>query len=220
MIVFSQLQKLAGDVSPLLSERHFREIRQASIRDFGVTPSVLVEHCNDQYIVSRVKPLHDRQAFMQWMSFFQCEALSVEPEDLTTLVSDRVIRSTMQNGWSSISAGLDKLMPFELYDSIEAAAVKVFNQPSTQYYGELTEKKAAELRSQNEQAILAQMKANGIRDPLAQWDAFDAQRQKEASERLAREDSAAAGFLAETQGPPAEEYSFNGFPTTPQEEEF
>lgn len=220
MIIFSQLQKLAGDVSPLLAERHFREIRQASIRDFGVAPTVLVEHCDDRYIISRVTPLRDRQAFFGWLSFFQCEALSVEPEDLAVLISDRVIRTAMQQAWGSIAAGLDKLMPGELYDAIESAAFKTFNKPATQVYGELTEEKANQLRSQNEQAILAQMRANGIRDPLAQWDAWDAQRAKDASERLAREDSAAAGFLAETEAPPAEEYSFSGFPVNPTQEEF
>jgi hypothetical protein len=221
MIVFSQFQNLAGDVSPLMAERHFRQIRQVSIRDYGVTPNVLVEHCDDRYIISRVAPLPNRQAFMQFLSFFQAEAISVEADDLTVLVSDRIIRASMQQGWGSIAADLDKLQPSELYDAIESAAVKVFNQPTgPQYYGELTEQKAAQLKNQNEQSTLAQMAQLGIRDPLEKWNRIDAQRQKEAAEIQAREDRAVDGFMAEQEAPPAEEYSFSGFPINPQQEEF
>ncbi len=218
MIVFTPFKSLFGDVSPLFAERRGAQLRADSIKTYGVTPAVIA--ADDTYLTFRVSPLRDRQTFFGWLGFIQAEAVSVEAEDLPVLVSDRVIRSSMQQGWSSVASYLDKLQPSELYDAIESAAVKVFNQPGTQYYGELTEKKAAELRSQNEQAILAQMKAAGIRDPLAQWDAFDAQRAKDASERLAKEDSAAAGFLAETEAPPAEEYTFSGFPVNPTPEEF
>lgn len=191
MIVFANFHRLFGDTSPLFAERKGAEIRIASIRDFGITPNILPEHCTPDHGVLRITPIPDRHVFYQWLGFIQAEAVSVEAGDLNVFVPDHIIRTGMQSNWNSIAPDLDKLMPEELFDSLERAALKVFTAQPTQ--GTSTDEQW--LRGHQEQTTLAAMKQAGIKDPLAHWDAYDAQRERERFAHLEREDQAISDFM-------------------------
>ena len=191
MIVFANFHRLFGDTSPLFSERKGAEIRNVSIKQFGITPTVLPEHCTAYYGVLRVEPSRDRQVFFDWLRFIEAEAVSIEQADLAVLVPDKVVRTGMMANWKILARELDKIPSGDLYESLESAALKVFVAQPVQ----VSDADSRFVRDQQEQQSLADLKAAGLKDPLEEYDRYDEAKARAVAAYQAREDQKTNAFM-------------------------
>ena len=149
MIAYANFKNLLGDTSPIFSVRRGAELRETSIKSFGITPTVVAS--DDSYTSSRITPPRDRALLYQWFGWMQIEAVSVEAEDLSILIPDKVCSTMMQTHWDIVGPMLDKRTPDELFDSLESAAVRAFNSKiGPEVYGEMSEQKLNQTTPQPE----------------------------------------------------------------------
>jgi hypothetical protein len=214
MLIFSNFPKLFEGTSVLFAERRGAQIRADSIKHYGITPEVISG--DESYLVFRITPPSDRGLLYQFFQFIHAEAVTVEVDDVPRFVTDKVIRTGLVQNWGAVSGSLDKLTPDEVFDALERAALMVFSARPEQ--GTSTDEQW--LRGEQTKQSLEAMRQAGIADPLAKWNAIDAQRQREKAEVQAREDRAVDGFMAEQELPQEPIYSHSGFLVNPQEEEF
>lgn len=134
----------------------------------------------------------------------------MEASDLAVVVSSKLVRTGMEQNFAALAPDLDKLQPDEVFDALEAAAVKVFQARPA----ELTQEHNADsrwLRQQQEEKSLADLKSAGLKHPLEAWNREDERRAREAAEYRAREDHANNEFLGvDPETEPQPEGSFLG----------
>jgi hypothetical protein len=209
MLAFVNLTSLTADVSPLFAQKHCAKMREESIKNFKIAPEFVGEGPGN-YAIFRIAVPQDKLHLIQWAQFLHAEAISVEPQDLSNLIPDKVIRTGVEQNWNAIAGSLQMLSPDELTDAVENAAIRVFaaRPAETKSDDPQVIRDTAYIRGIQERDALTVLKQAGLRDPMEKWDEYDTRRANEIAANSAREDIHDAEYMADDGQEPERQLTF------------